>query len=296
MSKTDIYDIVSERILETIKKSGKLPWVKEWRSMDLHPANGVSKRPYDPYGINFFILSQAPYSSPYYLSFKQVGSLGGTVKKGERGWPIVFWKIKVYENTKSDGEKEVKTIPLLRYYTVFNVEQCEGIDIPYQKPLEANHDTIAAAEKIIHEYKDGPKIEIKESSRAYYVPSTDEVVMPKLSQFSTPEAYYSTFFHELGHSTGHKKRLDRKEMYALDKGKHGYGVEELTAELCAAFLCATAGIGNDTTEHNSAAYLKHWMDAIKEDTKLFVSAASKAGRAAKYILGIKKEETEKEEN
>lgn len=291
-----VYQVITDRLLATIQSSGKLPWVKEWKAANNAPANGVSKRVYDPFGINFFMLSNAPYSNPYYLSYKQVDQLGGNVRKGEKGWPIVFWKINKYEKVNGRGETEEKTVPLLRYYTVFNVEQCENLTLEYVQAERANHNPIESAEKIIAGYENAPNMVIKESSRAFYVPSLDSVTMPLIGQFSSPEAYYSTFFHELGHSTGHSTRLNRKELTGHNPfGSHDYGVEELCAELTAAFLCAESGISNETIERNSAAYIKNWMNTIKANPEMFINAASRAGRAAKHILNIKKEIEVKEE-
>jgi len=187
-----VYEIVSDRILATIQASGKLPWVKEWKDANNAPANGYSKRVYDPFGINFFMLSNAPYSNPYYLSFKQVQELGGNVRKGEKGWPIVFWKISKFEKVKPNGDTESKSFPLLRYYTVFNVEQCEGLTLEYVPAERKNNNPIESAELIIKGYENSPHVTIKESSRAFYVPALDAVTMPTIGQFNTPEAYYST--------------------------------------------------------------------------------------------------------
>lgn len=292
-----VYQIISDRLLQIIQTSGKLPWVKEWKGGKANaPMNGFTKRSYDPFGINFFLLSNAPYSSPYWLTYKQVGEMGGNVRKGEKGWPVVFWKISNYEQTKDNGDTIQKTFPLLRYYTVFNAEQCEGIEIPVVNDIPFNHNPIESAQRIIDEFKNAPEMVIKASTRAYYQPGLDQVTMPLLNQFTTPEAFYSTFFHELGHSTGHQKRLNRKAMSEFNPfGSHGYGEEELTAELTAAFLCAESGISNETLERNSAAYLQGWMKAIKADPSLFVMAANRAGKAAKHILGVAQEQEEKEE-
>jgi antirestriction protein ArdC len=291
MGNDKVYEIVSDKILQIIKSTGKLPWVKPWKNgLSGGPANGISKRPYDPFGINFFMLSNAPYSSNFYLTFKQVTDLGGHVKKGEKGWPIVFWKITKFKKTDVEGKEVEKTFPLLRYYTVFNVEQCEGISIEAAKVEVSKNNPIERAEEIIKNYEKGPQIKIKQSDRAFYQPGLDSVTMPELNQFNSAEEFYSTMFHELSHSTGHKNRLNRKEVAEFNGfGSYDYGVEELTAELSAAFLCADARISNETVERNSAAYLNNWMNAIKADDKLFIMAASRAGKAAKHILGIKKE-------
>jgi len=290
-----VYQIVTDRIIKTIEENGKLPWVKPWKHSGVNPSNGVTKRPYE--GINFFLLANAPYANPYYLTYKQATELGGNVKKGEHGWPVVFWKVGEYEKEGKDGKLETKNSFLLRYYTVFNVEQCEGEKLPQAPKITDGfkHDPIAEAEAIIKGYPKPPTMTVKPSERAYYTPSLDSVTMPELKQFISPNAFYCTFFHELGHSTGHSSRLNRKELTGHNPfGSHDYGVEELTAELTAAFLCAECGISNDDLLHNNAAYLKNWITAIREDHKLFVTAAGKAGKAAKHILGTTEPEGQDE--
>lgn len=294
----DLYEVITNKILDEIEKTGKLNWVKEWKTRkSASPMNGITRKPYE--GINFFLLSMAEYNSPYWLTYKQVEQLGGNVRKGEKSTMIVFWKMNTYTKTNvATNEEETKNVPLLRYYNVFNVEQCENITIEDNAtPIEYNdNERIEIAEKICYDYQRREDITyfIKESDRAYYTPAKDSITMPLIEQFSSSENFYSTFFHEMGHSTGHKNRLNRKEVNEVSYfGSCDYGLEELTAELTASFLCAEIGISNENTERNSIAYLKNWKNAIKGDKKLFLMASQRASKSAKYILG-KQEETQEE--
>jgi antirestriction protein ArdC len=296
--KFDIYKMITDKILSDIQNNGKLTWVKEWKTKRGQlPTNAVSKKPYE--GINLFLLSLSHYSSPYYLSFKQVEELGGNVKKGEKATQVVFWKLNQYTKQNEQGETETKNVPLLRYYNVFNLEQCENVTIKEKPAPEITYnenEIIENAENLIAEYTTREKINTKiiEQDRAFYRPSTDEITMPLLSQFSSGNAFYSTYFHEIGHSTGHEKRLNRKEVVGtINFGSCDYGTEELVAELTAAFLCAETGINNETTERNNSAYIKNWYNAIKADPKMFVMASARANKATKFVLN--KKQTEEQE-
>jgi antirestriction protein ArdC len=295
----DLYQVITDKILEEIEKNGKLNWVKEWKTRKAgSPMNAITKKPYE--GINFFLLSMNAYSSQYWLTYKQVEQLGGNVKKGEKATMIVFWKMNTYTKTNvATNEEETKNVPLLRYYNVFNVEQCENITIKEDiEPIEyTDNQRIEIAEKLCYDYQRREDISyfIKESNGAFYTPSKDSITMPLLEQFNHSQAFYSTFFHEIAHSTGHAKRLNRKEVTTISHfGSCDYGLEELTAELTSAFVCAEIGISNETTERNSVAYLKNWKNAIKADKKMFLMASQRASKACKFILNGK-EETQEEE-
>lgn len=300
-SNFDLYQVITDKILQEIENTGKLNWVKEWKTrkgVNAFPMNGLTKKKYE--GINFFLLSMHDYVSPYWLTYKQVEQLGGNVRKGEKSTMIVFWKINEYTNINTTtNEEESKKVPLLRYYNVFNVEQCDNITINVEAVPEVEYndnEKIEIAQNIVDAYqtKENISYHIKESDRAYYRPSNDSITMPLINQFSSSQAFYSTFFHEISHSTGHATRLNRKEVVETSYfGSCDYGMEELTAELTSAFICAEIGISNETTERNSIAYLKNWKNAIKGDKKLFLMASQRASKSAKYILN-KQEETHEE--
>ena len=281
---TKVYEIVTERIIERIEKEGRLPWSKPW--VHEAPKNLVSGKTYS--GFNLWLLLMAPYCSPYFVTFKQAQKLGGTVKKGEKGWPVIFWSF-IEKEGKTPGK--VENIPFIRYYTVFNVEQCEGLETPPLNSRAVNtHESLAACDSIVRGMRKAPEITHNEA-RAYYSPKQDRVNMPRLEAFNDSPSYYHTLFHELTHSTGHESRLNRlKGDEALARfGSEPYAKEELVAEMGAAYLSGVAGI-ESSQEDRTIAYLQGWLSAIKQDPKLLVQAAAQAQKAADYILGTKHEE------
>lgn len=279
MARVDTYTIVTDRILTKLEQ-GTVPWQKPWRVADeLRPRNLVTWHAYR--GINLLLTGMQGYSSPYWLTFKQAKDRGGHIRKGEKGTPIVY--VGTFERENDAGEEE--TARFLKYSTVFNAEQCEGIAAP-APPTE--HDTafapLLACEQIIAGMPQRPAIR-HEGVQAYYSPARDIVTMPPKTLFAQTEGYYSTLFHELGHSTGHEDRLARKTLMDLCTfGDTNYSKEELVAEMTAAYLCGFAGIVNETVD-NSAAYLASWMKRLKQDKRLLIQAASAAQAASDCILG-----------
>jgi len=273
-----VYDIITEKILAQLEK-GKIPWRKPWTCTD--HKNIISRKPYR--GINVWMLDIAAeergYKSHYWLTYKQAQKLGGTVRKGEKANIVVFWKI----NTREDEDGEEKSFPFLRYYNVFNVEQCDGIDAPAEETI--SFDPIEKCEAIVSNMPNRPDIK-HAGDRACYYPSLDYVNMPHPETFENEPLYYSVLFHELAHSTGHPGRLDR---FGTDNkpapfGSPDYSKEELIAEMTAAMLCATVNIENNTLE-NSAAYIQSWLTVLNDDPKMVVHAAGKAQKAADFITG-----------
>src|SRR6266568_1183898 len=274
-SHASVYEIVAEQVIKQLE-SGVAPWRKPWRT--LPPANLVSKKPYR--GINVFLLAFAGYGSQYWLTFNQAKQLDGNVRRGEHGTKIVFWKCNTRETESADGKIEERKSAFLRYYTVFNLEQTEGLKallrLPPAFPIES-------AEEIVKGMPNPPAFE--QDSRAAYAPSRDTVTMPSRAAFGSQAEYYSTLFHELTHSTGHTKRLGRESLEKLQPfGSEDYSKEELVAEMGSAMLCGAAGIEQSTIS-NSAAYLRSWINRLKADSRLIVSAARAAQEAADYIRG-----------
>ena len=282
-SKIDAYELVTNKILGLLDK-GEVPWRKPWTvAPGMRPQNATSKRPYS--GINALVLAMSGYTDPRWLTFKNAQKLGGSVRKGEKGTPIVFWKqIKIKD---ANGETEEKTIPLLKYFNVFNAQQCDGLDLPaIETPAATNEfSPVEEAEKIIANMPNRPSIAHDGGDGAYYIPARDEIHLPAKTDFNGANEYYSTAFHEVGHSTGHAKRLNRhgQETGIAPFGTPTYSKEELAAEFTATFLCAESGIEN--TIENSAAYIKGWAKKIRSDKKLIVQAASQGQKAADFILG-----------
>ncbi len=278
------YEIITQKIIERLEK-GDIPWHKPWSVQQGMPKNLITKKEYR--GINVFLLASNHYPSPYWLTYKQAKDLGGNVRQGEKGTPVVFWKW--LSITEKEDEKETeKQIPFLRYYTVFNVAQCDGFQdkVPGLKQSEFN--PIERCEQIVNNYAGKP--EIQPSDRAWYSPSLDKIGIPPASLFNNPEEYYSTLFHEMTHSTGHASRLDRSGIKDVSPfGSKSYSQEELVAEMGAAFLCGNAAIENKTID-NSAAYIQGWLRKLSNDKKCVIIAAAQAQKAADYILGETKGE------
>ena len=276
----NVYEVITSRILEQLE-SGVVPWRRPWEQVESkNVATGKKYR-----GINAITLPGG-----WYGTFAQVKALGGHVKKGAHGFPVVFFsfpggKKGEEESEKEESEKEGRKAPIIRYYRVFRLEDCEGIDLTQFKAEEGNPSSIEAAEAIVMGMQSRPQIVEKSSKEAYYCPSTDTVQIPDRKQFSRIEEFYSTLFHELSHSTGHEKRLNRPGIVNHVKFKgHEYGKEELVAEFSASFLCGAAQIDN-TTIKNSASYIASWKRVIKADSKLVLQAAGMGQKAADYILG-----------
>ena len=289
----DVYAIITERITEALER-GTAPWHQTWTA-GIAPQSLVTRHPYR--GVNVFVLSMtaraAGYGSPYWVTYNQARSMGGNVKRGEHGTPVVFWKFfdapavdtpDGDELGRGDTTRARRRPPLLRYYTVFNTEQTEGIAVP--SPIAAGPVApIEAAEQIVAGMPRAPRIVDSLDGGAYYAPRLDTVHMPARSRFSRSEDFYAVLFHEITHSTGHVSRLNRSTLN--DAGSFGdanYSREELVAEMGAAFLCGVAGIENSTIEQ-SAAYLKGWLWALSSEPRMLVIAAAQAHKAADYILG-----------
>jgi antirestriction protein ArdC len=274
----NVYEIVTERIIAQLE-SGVAPWRKPWTSKS--PANLVSQKEYR--GLNVLMLASQGYPSRFWLTFNQANKLGGKIAKGSKGSLVVYWNVgEEREVRKADGSSKTQTPFLLRYSTVFNLAQTEGIDIP-ARMLEEQRDNnpIADCEAIVDGMPNPSQRE--QSDRAWYAPKSDTVGMPTRGLFHSSEDYYSTLFHELAHSTGHESRIGREGFEnPVQFGSDSYSKEELVAECTAAMLCGVTGIGTQTLD-NSAAYLRTWIARLKSDSKLIVQAASAAQKAADYI-------------
>ena len=276
--KPDVYQIITDRILALLD-AGVNPWRKPWHAAAWKPPqNLLSRRPYR--GVNVILLGLSPYASPYWVSFKQAIQAGGSVKKGEKASLAVFWKL--YHSREIDEQtREVKKVPVLRYYHVFNVEQCEGVAYPQPEAAPSfPHDPIQEAERIAAGFPNPPTITHTDEGRAYYRQETDTVNVPPLARFDKAAEFYATLNHELIHATGAKTRLARK--LGSPFGSLDYGREELIAEMGSAYLCGLAGI-LDQTEDNTAAYLDGWRAIIKQDRRAVVLAAGAAQKAVDFI-------------
>jgi antirestriction protein ArdC len=286
-TRKDVEAEVTAKVLEALER-GMVPWEKPWRTAGLLPTSASTGKAYR--GINTWLLSlsaeAAGYNSPYWLTFNQAKALGGNVRKGEKGTFVVLWKrIKIADTEAEDGA--TKVIPLLRSYTVFNLDQTENVtlpprfDLPEFEPVEPGE----AVEAVLAGYVDGPELRYRTGDAAYYTPDNDTVTLPALDQFGDQVAYAGTLFHELTHSTGHASRLNRFERNGEPQhfGTERYAREELVAEMGAAILAAVAG-----TEHHierSAAYVENWLGRLRDDKSLVILAAQQAQKAVDRITG-----------
>lgn len=290
----ELAESVTKEIIAGIENEN-LTWEQVWSPQNA-PKNYASDRPY--LGFNALWLAwvtiHKKFSKPYFLTFNQAKQLGGNVKKDERGSKVVFWKISKFvkgQTTTEDGQDQDifgrKFTPFI--WTVFNVDQIEGIDFSFNDEELKVFSPIEACESIISGFQTCPAI-LHEGNDAYYSPSRDLINMPAKESFKGDEQYYSVLFHEMIHSTGHGSRLGRfSERPALvGFGSVEYSKEELIAEMGASYLNAIAGI-KDANFKNSLAYLKGWLKPLQDDPKMLIYAAQKAHKAANYILGIDQE-------
>jgi antirestriction protein ArdC len=284
----DTYAIVTEKIINLLEK-GIVPWRRPWSATGL-PRNLVSKKPYR--GINLFLLSATKCVSPFWLTMKQANQLGGSVRRGEHSQMVVFWRVDQIPDGdgESDAEHEAGKKAgrrfVLRYYRLFNLEQCElqqAVLAKVPKIETHQHDPIEAAEQIIAGMPNPPEIQRAES-KAFYSNITDRITLPPRDLFISAEEEMGTEFHELSHATGSSKRLNRQSVAeAAPFGSPAYSFEEIIAEMSAAYLCAEAGI-SPAVIANEAAYIQGWLATFRRDRRMLVTAAAQAQKAADYIL------------
>jgi antirestriction protein ArdC len=304
------YKVITDRILELIKAGG-LIWRQPWNDKvngDTDLAhNYVTKHIYrgGNYYLNYLRIGfkvkgkLIKFDSPHFFTFKQVDQLGGRVREGEKGWPVIYFKwlykdinantlvpeeIAVSNGKLRDGYEK---IPGLFYYNVFNAEQCTGLKITTNKAKKRTvGERIESAERIIAEMPKRPIIKVM-GKDAWYKRQIDTVQVPPITQFKQEQHFYSVQFHELIHSTGHPDRVFREREATRQFGDKNYAFEELIAELGSSFLCGESGIFYFTMK-NSAAYIANWSEALRKemeaDPKFFLRAASQAQKAADFIL------------
>lgn len=284
-----VIEIVTERFIAELEK-GIIPWQKPWTGGSRWAISHST-------GKKYMLLNQMLLDGGEYLTFPEVTKEGGKVKKGEKSHFCASWaKVEQiyhvkYEET-GEYEEVKKIVPRLRYYYVFEVLQCEGIERKYtEEAKDYGTEHIKDADEVIRNYVDSETLiftELEGSNRAYYSPSEDKVVVPAITQFENVEEFYSTAFHELTHSTMHKDRCNRQEERKGKKvafGSEEYSKEELVAEIGAASLVNICGLETEHSFKNSTAYIQSWLKALKDDANLIVSACARAEKAVNYILG-----------
>jgi len=288
-TKLNIFDRVTQKIIADLEQ-GVRPWQKPW---DSDMATGRIIRPLrhngEAYnGVNILLLwgsaIESGYQNPTWMTFKQAIDYGGHVRKGEKSSLVVYAdKIVKTEENVSTGEDTEKVIPFLKGYSVFNVEQIEGLPekFLFKPEPKPEGDSIRRVEMVETFVQQTRAVIRHGGDRAYYAMHTDHVQMPPIEAFTDAESYYATLTHELTHWTKHPTRLDRSFGRKV-WGDEGYAKEELVAELGSAFLCADLGITPEIrTDH--AAYIDNWLQALKNDRKLIFTAASHASKAVEFL-------------
>lgn len=278
----DVYSIVTERIIKQLEQ-GYIPWKKPWVNCLDGTFNRISRKPYS-------LLKQLLLTHEgEYATFKQWEQIGGKVKKGEKSEIIVFWKMQEVTEKTETGEIQVRNIPVLRYYNVFHISQVENVFPLDDSENRFDTEPIEEAEKVFRGYTEREHItlHIGDGNKAFYRPFDDSITLPSMAQFERAEEFYSTAFHECGHSTMKATRCDRE---AENKGSHfgneGYSKEELVAEITSSAIVHSLGLETEDTFKNNCAYIQNWLSVLKNDKKFIVSATGKAEKAAKYILSI----------
>ncbi|MGF7151309.1 antirestriction protein ArdC [Sphingomonas zeicaulis] len=286
MKTTDLYQTITDTIVAAIE-AGTKPWACDWtrsgvQSMDPRRHNGERYR-----GINVLLLTMSAqingYAGGTWMTYRQAQDLGGQVRRGEKATPIVYFKMLERERTNTrTGETEDYLIPMLKSYSVFNVDQIDGLPerfYPAPVALITGKERDTVAEAAIR--SSGASIREDGGDRAFYRPSTDSIHLPAFDRFHTVGGYLATMAHEVIHWTGAKTRLDRRGGETF--GDKAYAFEELVAEIGAAFICGRLGIAGEHLD-NHAAYLGSWVKILRGDKRAIFKAASLAQAAADLAL------------
>ncbi len=262
------FDDVTRQIKAQLE-AGTRPWIKPWNG----GGSPMPKRATGEYyqGINVILLWLRGRTSPTWMTYRQAAQLGGQVRRGEKGTGVCY--------SAPVTTKEEETYHVYKWYTVFNVDQIDGLpEQYYPQPVQEFVNTDYRIDRA-DDVMDASGADIRHGEpRAYYVPSSDYINMPSFKEFRSALDYYSTAFHELVHWTGHKSRLDRK----FSRNKTDYAIEELVAEIGSAFMMAHLGL-EATVREDHASYLSHWLQALDNDSKFIFSAAAAASRAVTHI-------------
>jgi len=278
----DIYRSITDRILKQLE-AGQIPWRKTWSTgMPKSLTTGKEYR-----GLNIVVFATVGFASRYWITYRRAQRLGGHVRKGEKAMPVIYWKWRTAEDIEKLRQKTGKEtfapcVPFLS--SVFNLDQVEGIARPDDDIQHRKNSRLELAENVFAIMPHKPEIAHATIAAPAYSRLHDRITLPNLSQFESADEYYATLFHELAHSTGHPRRLNR---FADSEGDRieKYSFEELVAEFAAAFLCAFAGISNPVSEALQASYIEGWARVFRQDNRILIRAAAAAQRAADYIRG-----------
>lgn len=297
MKQNEIYQQITNQLIEILETHKNLDYSCNWTHAEVMARNIMTGRFYNGFNqIYLSFIAARHYNLNRWITFLQGKQLNAIVRKGEHSRLVTFWKMKYYnKHTHKDVTDEVETMiksgksipgniiemPFLKYYNVFNVEQFDNMPEQYLQPdsipLFSENEKDNKAEEFVT--NTGANIEYKQGNSCYYIPVTDKIVLCKPEQFTGKEAYYSVLFHELGHWTGHKNRLNREIINKF--GSQDYAFEELVAEFFSAFISAQNGYTSKIT--NNAAYIESWLTALHNDKKFAIMAASKAQKAANFV-------------
>lgn len=283
----DIYQEVTNSIIAALE-AGARPWSPAWSGASdrLQLPLRWNGQPYK--GVNVLVLWLAGQTrnSPRWLTFKQALELGGNVRKGEKSSRVVYVGAVEREREGASGHAETTRVPFLKSYAVFNADQCDGLPAEFQPAPAPTVIEDAARLRECEAFFAQVGASVHErGNQAYYRPATDEIAMPPFATFNSPAAFYSVLSHEHIHWTGAKSRLDRSFDGSKRFGGDAYAMEELVAELGAAFLCAGFGLVADTRDDH-AGYLDHWLQVLRADNRAIFTAAAHAQRAVDYLLSL----------
>ena len=288
---TDLYREVTDRIIAALE-AGTIAWRQPWDPAAGRPASMSTRRPYR--GINAILLGLAAgeegYRSRWWGTYRQIGELGGQVRRGETSVQVVFWKqLEVTDpGEQAEDADQVRRVPLLRPFRVFNAGQADHLPGRFRATETAAPELSGQPQDVLGGYlaADGPRLVHAEGASPHYDTGRDQIVLPAPRQFAAREAYYATAFHEAAHSTGAPSRLARLGVAEFDHfGSGRYAREELVAEIGGAMLCTATGVATEASlRDDSAAYIADWLNALGEDRRLVVLAASQAERASDRVL------------
>jgi antirestriction protein ArdC len=297
---TDLYQQVTNKIIALIEK-GVVPWQRTWSPYGL-ARNFATGHIYT--GINLILMNNTGHPIPYFMTFNQVKERGGQIRKGAKAEMVIYFSVffkddaeellsKEQATRRSKQGEEIQVLKFIKYYSVFNVADIEGIEYEIKEVELKPNERIEQCENIISHMPQRPELRCINGNQPFYSPIEDFVNMPAIEQFENAEAYYATLFHELVHSTGHKSRIGRAEvMNPQIFGSNPYSREEIVAEMGASFLCSNAEIDYEGIIENSASYLSGWLKVLKEDSRFIFKAAAEAQKAADYILGWRSTDVE----
>ena len=294
MAQSNILNNTAMALIKLMETEG-MNWTKPWKTTTMNNGQPISiyKKEYN--GINRWILGMEMalngYGSPVFATFQKWKAVGAKIKKGATSHEVVFFKTLFKTEQNEKGEEEQIKIPLMKTYRVFNADQVEGWKgnwLTEGEEQTQDWNDVELADLIVE--NSGAEIDHINQDKAFYMPSLDKIVMPKKEQFNNDSGYYGTMFHELVHWTGHSSRLDRK--FGTRKGNDNYAKEELVAELGAAMLSAIAKVDAEPRADH-AQYLNGWIKGLKDQPKMILTAASKAEKAAQFIIDQSTENSEK---